>query len=52
LTVPSDVEPTPKGMFKIIRSIKKGYPVIKGTTYSVDIIDKHYDDIKFAEIKK
>lgn len=45
-------EPNPKGLFKIIRNIKKGYPVIKGITGSVDIIDKHYNDIKFEEIKK
>lgn len=52
LSVAEGTEPNPKGLFKIIRNIKKGYPVIKGITGSVDIIDKHYNDIKFEEIKK
>jgi len=39
-------------MFKIMRSIRKGYPITKGITNSVDIIDKHFNNAKFEEIKK
>lgn len=32
--------------------MKKGYKALKGKSRSVDIIDKHFDNVKFDEIKK
>lgn len=32
--------------------MKKGYKALKGKARSVDIIDKHFDNVKFDEIKK
>ena len=32
--------------------MKKGYKAEKGLTKSVDIIDKHFDNVKFDGIKK
>jgi len=41
-----------KGLRKIIKDMKKGYKALKGKARSIDIIDKHFDNIKFDEIKK
>lgn len=52
LSIPTGTEASAKGLFKLIRNIKKGYKVTKTITNSVDIIDKHYNSTKFEEIKK
>lgn len=45
ITIPENTPSTAKGLFKIIRTIRKGYPVRKGITNSIDIIDRHYEDM-------
>lgn len=45
--IPVDCEPSIKSLCKTIRSIKKGYRAEKTVTHSIDIIDKHYDNVKF-----
>ena len=52
ISLPNDCEPTLKNLYKIIRNIKKGYQIEKTITNSVDIIDKHFDNVKFEQIKK
>lgn len=52
LSIPSGTQPSVKGLFKLIRNIKKGYKVTKAVTNSIDIIDKHYNSTKFEEIKR
>ena len=52
ISLPKVSEPTLKNLHKIIRTLKKGYRIEKTVTHSIDIIDKHYDNIKFEQIKK
>ncbi len=42
-----NVEPTAVGMRKVLKEFKKGYKAEKGLTNSIDIIDKHFDNVKF-----
>jgi len=41
-----------KGLRKIIKELKKGYRAAKGLTRTIDIIDKHFDNVKFDSIKQ
>lgn len=47
LPITNNTQPTIKGLFKLIRNVKKGYLTRKGITSSIDIIDKHYNSTKF-----
>lgn len=47
LPISINTQPTIKGLFKLIRNVKKGYLTRKGITSSIDIIDKHYNSTKF-----
>lgn len=47
LSIPINIDPSVKGLFKVIRNIKKGYKAVRAITNSIDIIDKHYNSTKF-----
>ena len=52
MAISKDTEPNRIGMRKIIKDCKNGYKAEKAITYSIDIIDKHYDNVKFEQIKQ
>ena len=52
VSLPKNCEPSLNCLFKTIRTLKKGYRIEKSITNSLDIIDKHYDNVKFEQIKK
>lgn len=47
LSISTGTEASVKGLYKLIRNIKKGYKVARAITNSIDIIDKHYNSTKF-----
>lgn len=52
VALPKDMEASPLEMRKLLKDFKKGYKAEKGITNSIDIIDKHYDSVKFEQIKQ